>query len=94
MTSREEYGIEYGMPVLKSTFSLDAQSVARLQALARKWQVPKTEVVRRALQQAFAGEEILSPEQKIATLRRLQKKFAAAGVDFEKWKRETKRGRR
>lgn len=82
------------MPALKSTFSLDAESIERLQALARKWQVPKTEVVRRALQQASANESTLSPEQKIATLHRLQKRFADAGVDFEKWKRDTKRGRR
>jgi predicted transcriptional regulator len=78
----------------KSTFSLDAASVARLQALAHKWQVPKTEVLRRALLQAAENEKALSSEEKIDLWHRLQKKFADAGVDFERWKRDTKRGRR
>ena len=82
------------MPATKSTFSLDAVSLTTLQSLARKWQVPKTEVLRRALRQASDREKTLSPDEKIALLRRLQRKFAETGVDFEKWKRDTKRGRR
>jgi predicted transcriptional regulator len=82
------------MPMLKSTFSLDEESIAKLQRLARKWQVSKTEVLRRALHQAAQREAAHSPEAKIATLHRLQKQFAEAGVDFERWKRDTKRGRR
>lgn len=78
----------------KATFSLDAASLARLKALAHKWQVPKTEVLRRALQQAAENEKALSPQEKIALLHQLQTKFAEAGVDFERWKRDTKRGRR
>ncbi|HMG04957.1 MAG TPA: ribbon-helix-helix protein, CopG family [Chthoniobacterales bacterium] len=78
----------------KATFSLDAASIARLQALAQKWQVPKTEVLRRALQQAAENEETLSPQEKIALLHRLQTHFAESGVDFERWKRDTKKGRR
>jgi hypothetical protein len=78
----------------KSTFSLDAASVARLQALAHKWQVPKTEVLRRALLRAAENEKALSSKEKIALWHRLQAKFAEAGVDFERWKRDTKRGRR
>lgn len=78
----------------KSTFSLDPASLARLQALAHKWQVPKTEVLRRALHQAAENEKALSPQEKIALLHRLQTQFAEAGIDFERWKRDTKRGRR
>lgn len=78
----------------KATFSLDPASLARLETLAHKWQVPKTEALRRALQQAADNEKALSAQEKIALLHRLQTKFAEAGVDFERWKRDIKLGRR
>lgn len=79
----------------KSNVSLDAASSVRVQALAHKWKVPKTEVLRRALRQAAENEETetLSPLEKIVLLRRLQKHFAESGVDFELWKRDIKRAR-
>lgn len=82
------------MPAVKSTFSLDPDSIAKIQLLASKWQVPKTEVLRRAIREASARHGVLSPEERLAALHRLQKGLADQGVDFEKWKRETRRGRR
>ena len=78
----------------KSTYSLDPASIDKIDYLAKRWHVSKTEVVRCALKMASEHEVAASPEAKIATLRRLQKEFREAGVDFARWKRDTKRGRR
>jgi hypothetical protein len=80
--------------LIKSTYSLDSTSIDRIRHLAKRWQISKTEVLRRALQIASQHEMAASPEAKIVALRRLQKKFCEAGVDFDRWKRDTKRGRR
>ncbi len=77
----------------KSTFSLDVASLERLKRLAQRWQVSKTEVLRRALSKAEESDTP-TPEERIAALHALQEKFADAGVDFEKWKRDIKRARR
>jgi ribbon-helix-helix CopG family protein len=78
-----------------STVSLDAASLARLQTLAQKWQVPKTEALRRLLREAGEDqEETLSPEEKIALLHDLQRRLKEQGVDFEKWKKTIRNGRR
>jgi hypothetical protein len=83
------------MPALtKSSYSLDPASIDKIANLAKRWRVSKTEVVRRALQMASEHEIAASPEAKIALLHRLQKEFREAGVDFARWKRDIKRGRR
>jgi hypothetical protein len=78
----------------KATYSLDSETLEKLNRLSHRWQVSKTEALRRALHQAAAREATLSATEKIALLQKLQKQFAADGVDFERWKRDTKRGRR
>ena len=78
----------------KSTYSLDSASIDKIDHLAKRWHVSKTEVVRRALRMASEHEIAASPEAKIAILHKLQKEFREAGVDFARWKRDTKRGRR
>ena len=78
----------------KATFSLDATSITRLQTLAQKWQVPKTEVLRRALKKAVEHEETPSAEGKIAALRALQKDLKERGVDFDAWQKAIRDGRR
>jgi ribbon-helix-helix CopG family protein len=92
LTGKHWYGNEYGMPALKSTFSLDESSIAKLQRLSRKWQVSKTEVLRRALRQAAEREE--APEVKIAALRALRSELHAKGVDFAAWRKTIRAGRR
>jgi hypothetical protein len=78
----------------KATYSLDSESLEKLNRLSHRWQVSKTEALRRALHQAAAREATLSVAEKMALLHKVQKEFAAAGVDFERWKRDTRRGRR
>ena len=81
------------MATSKSTFSLDLESLDRLKRLSRHWQVSKTEVLRRALARAEQSDAP-SPEERIAALRRLQRKLKAKGVDFEAWKKAIRDGRR
>jgi hypothetical protein len=78
---------------MKSTYSLDAPTLATLNRLARRWQVSKTEVLRRALRQA-AEQEAISPEERIAALRELQKRVAEKRIDLKNWQRTIKDGRR
>ena len=78
----------------KATYSLDSETLEKLNRLSHRWQVSKTEALRRALHQAAAREATLSTAEKIALLHKLQKQFATAEVDFDRWKRDTKRGRR
>ena len=78
----------------KATYSLDSETLEKLNRLSHRWQVSKTEALRRALHQAAAREATLSAAERIALLQKLQNQFALAGVDFERWKRNTKCGRR
>lgn len=82
------------MPTVnKSTYSLDAPTLATLNRLAHRWQVSKTEVVRRALRQA-AERETISPEERIAALHELQRWAEEKRIDLKKWQQTIKDGRR
>lgn len=82
------------MPTVKATYSLDRSSLATLNRLARRWQVSKTEVLRRALKHAAEKETQPTPEERVAALHELQRRFAERKVDFDKWQRDVKRSRR
>ncbi len=77
----------------KATYSLDAASLERLARLSQRWQVSKTEVLRRALTQAAENDEP-SPAERIAALRELQRMTKESGIDLEKWQKTIKDGRR
>ena len=70
----------------KSTYALDAATVATVNQLALRWQVSKNEAVRRALREA-AEREAITPEQRMMALRQLQDELHAKGVDFDAWKK-------
>ncbi len=77
----------------KSTFSLDAVSLERLNHLAERWRVSKTEVLRRALSQAEEAEPP-SVEDRLAALHRLQKWAKDKQIDFDAWQKTIRDGRR
>ena len=81
------------LPKIKSTYSLDVETVRTLESLARSWNVPKTEVLRRAIR-AAAHEESPRARQKLEALDRWQAALKAQGVDFEAWEREARAERR
>ncbi len=82
------------MTTVKSTYSLDEDTLKKLQALARTWRTSKTEVLRRAIR-AAAERELPRPiEERVAALRALRRNLRERKVDFDKWMRDTRRGRR
>jgi Ribbon-helix-helix protein, copG family len=83
----------YGMPsATKATYSLDSATLEKLNRLSRRWQVTKTEALRRALHQA--AEATPSPEERLAALHSLQRWAKEKRIDFKKWKKTIKDGRR
>jgi hypothetical protein len=73
-------------PTVKSTYVMDLQTAETLDRLARKWQVSKSEALRRAIRAAAAGD----PPDRVTLFRNLQK---AAGVTRGKADRWTARVR-
>ena len=74
---------------IKSTYSLDVETVRTLESLARRWNVSKTEVLRRAIR-AAAREENPRARERLAALDKLQASMKARGVDFAAWEREVR----
>ena len=74
---------------IKSTYSLDVGTVRTLEGLARRWNVSKSEALRRAIR----GEAERQPSRadaRLQALRALQASVAARGVDLDGWERQTK----
>ena len=93
LTRRYGYGIGYGMPsATKATYSLDSETLEKLKRLSHRWQVSKTEALRRAVHRA--AESVPSPEERIAALHSLQRWAKEKRIDLEKWKKTIKDGRR
>ena len=74
---------------IKSTYSLDVETVRMLESLARRWKVSKSEVLRRAIR-AAAGEVSPRAREKLEALRKLQASVKARGVDLAAWEREVR----
>ena len=74
---------------IKSTYSLDVETVRMLESLARRWNVSKSEVLRRAIR-AAAEEKSPRARERLAALDKLQASMKARGVDFEAWEREVR----
>jgi hypothetical protein len=77
----------------KSTYSLDPASLERLTRLSQRWQVSKTETIRRALAKAEEADQP-TPEQRLAALHSLQKSLKDRGVDFDAWGQTIRDARR
>ena len=76
-------------PNIKTTYTLDDESARALAKLAQHWNTTESEALRRALLQvASSYGPILSPEERLAALHRLQKSLVERGVDFDAWARE------
>jgi hypothetical protein len=76
----------------KATYSLDSETLEKLNGLSRRWQVSKTEALRRAVRRA--AEAVPSHEERIAALHSLQHWAKEKRIDLEKWKELIKNGRR
>lgn len=74
---------------IKSTYSLDVGTVRTLENLARRWNVSKSEALRRAIR----GEAERQPSRsdtRLQALRQLQASVAARGVDLAAWERDVR----
>ena len=73
---------------VKSTYSLDVDSVRTLKALAERWNVSKSEVIRRALRIATMTGDDTDGGVALEALTRLQDTVRERGVDLAEWGRE------
>lgn len=78
---------------IKSTYSLDVESIRVLEALAQRWHVSKSEVLRRAIRIA-AREEEPGNATTLGALDRLQRSLRERKVDVAQWERDLKAERR
>ena len=78
---------------IKSTYSLDVESVRDLEALAQRWRVSKSEVLRRAIRIA-ANRDSSGQGAALDALDRLQALLRERKVDTNRWARELKAERR
>lgn len=72
---------------IKSTYSLDVGTVRTLEGLARRWNVSKSEALRRAIR-SEAERQPSPADASLQALRALQKSVAARGVDLEGWEHQ------
>ena len=78
---------------IKSTYSLDVESVRALEELAGRWGVSKSEALRRAIR-SEAGRQPARSGDALAALDQLQASLRARSVDLEQWAREVESERR
>jgi ribbon-helix-helix CopG family protein len=80
------------IPKIKATYSLDAETVRLLERLARKWEVSKSEALRRAIR---ASAEAAPPsEDRLAVFDRLQRSLGLTKAGADAWVRENRAMRR
>lgn len=74
-------------------YSLDVESVRALEALAQRWNVSKSEVLRRAVRMAAAGDAE-GNDSALDALDRLQISLRERRVDLPRWARDLQGERR
>jgi predicted transcriptional regulator len=78
---------------VRTTFSLDPDTVSALDRLAAKWQVPKSEALRRIVGAAAAVEEVDWASDALAALDELQAKLQLTEEKADAWIREVRAAR-
>ena len=94
--TRRKYGHiinDMAVTTIKSTYSLDIQSMRKLEELAQRWNVSKTEVLRRAIRMA-AMQGDPGNRTPFNALDRLQSSLREREVDVSQWARDLKAERR
>ena len=74
---------------IKSTYSLDVESIRTLEKLAQRWNVSKSEVLRRAIRIA-AIDGSPGDGTALGTLDRLQASLRLRKVNLAQWERDLK----
>jgi hypothetical protein len=80
--------IQYRMAItIKSTYSLDVESVRALEDLAGRWRVSKSEALRRTIR-AAAAQSRPAANQRLAALDAAQKGLKLTGAAASRWERQ------
>lgn len=80
------------VPKVKSTYSLDGETVRMLDGLARRWKVPKSEALRRAIRGAAASDP--SGRGPLWALEEAQRSLRLTSKAAERWLKEIPKERR
>jgi hypothetical protein len=80
-------------PTIKSTYTLDLDTVRALEDMARRLGVSKSEALRRAVRSA-AGKEQAEGSAALQALDRLQKSLSLTSAKARMWARNVKKERR
>jgi Ribbon-helix-helix protein, copG family. len=75
---------DMAIPTIKSTYSLDLETVQALEELARRWGVSKSEALRRAIR-AAAGEERRNESDALKALDELQQSLILSPGKGRAW---------
>jgi hypothetical protein len=78
---------------VKSTYALDVETVRALEQMAQRWNVSKSEALRRAIR-AAAGGARAEPNNQLEALDRLQRALALTPTRTKKWLRGSRIERR
>ena len=78
---------------IRSTYSLDAGTVQKLDRLAEHWNTSKSGALRRAIDKV-AEQALHNRTDAIEALEQLQRLVAEAGIDVEQWAKDVERERR
>ena len=78
---------------IKSTYSLDVESVRALEELAGRWGVSKSEALRRAIR-SEASRQPARGGDALAALDQLQASFRSRNVDLKQWALDVESERR
>jgi predicted transcriptional regulator len=75
---------------IRSTFSLDPETVAALGRLAEKWGVSKSAALRRIIDAAAVVEGVDAASDSMAALKELQERLALTPEQVEAWVQEVR----
>jgi Arc/MetJ-type ribon-helix-helix transcriptional regulator len=78
--------------VIRSTYALDAETVRRLESLARQWNVSKSEALRRAIRAADATS--MTADGRLQALDELQASMRLTPPGARAWVRDVRAERR
>ena len=87
------YNSHMAVTTIKSTYALDVESMRTLEKLAQRWNVSKSEVLRRAIRIA-ATDGSPGDGAVLGALDRLQASLRSRRVDLAQWERDLKAERR
>jgi Arc/MetJ-type ribon-helix-helix transcriptional regulator len=77
-------------PTVKTTYSLDLETVRAIEELARRWNVSRSEVLRRAIRASASKARPSGPRDAVRALDRLQDGLQLKAADAARWARDSR----